>query len=121
MSHRDILHSAALIASRGAIERTFRLGAVGIRADGKIVKSVNGSTPSFNAPHSKANEPSIHAEYKLCRKLTAYSKVYVARIDRSGNWAMAKPCQGCMLMLQAKGIKRIFYTISPNEYGSIQI
>lgn len=91
--------------------RENRLGAVGLRADGVIVCARN--VPAHDvAPHH-------HAEARVARKLTPKSTVWVARIMRDGTWAMARPCSSCQIKLRSAGVKRVIYTISPNEWGTI--
>jgi hypothetical protein len=93
-------------------ERSFLLGAVGIRADGVLVKSSNASAEIPNR--------FLHAEKKLSAKLTPRSIVYVARIRLdNGQYGMAKPCWDCEKVLRSKGVSRVYYTISYNEYGVI--
>jgi len=92
--------------------RTFLLGAVGMRSDRVIVSSRNITAPDLAPDH--------HAEARLVRKLTTDSVVWVARVSRqNGDWAMARPCPGCERRLRNTGVKRVVYTISPNEWGVI--
>jgi len=109
---RDFLGKAANIASsKSQIQdhRTFRLGAVGIRNDGVVVSSRNG------AAMDKC--PSIHAEARLCNKLTQNATVFVARVLRDGTWANSKPCPRCQATLKAHKVTKVYYTISPGIYG----
>jgi cytidine deaminase len=93
------------------IVQHFRLGAAGIRNDGVIVVSYNGCQTAPNWRH--------HAESRLCRKLTPKSIVAVARVHADGSWAMAKPCKNCEICLRRIGVKRVYYTIAPNEFGTL--
>lgn len=106
------LQVAAKVATKGA-PRDFYLGAVGIRSDGTLVFSCN--LPS------QLPTPAAHAEARLARKLDQNSTVYVARVLRNGDFAMSRPCVSCMSALKAKHVKRIFYTIAPNEWGRIDL
>lgn len=90
-------------------KQTFRLGAAGIRKDGVIVVSFNG------AP--KEPEWAHHAESRLCRKLTPDSTVAVVRILANGTWAMARPCNSCQKCLTRMGVRKVYYSISSNEFG----
>jgi tRNA(Arg) A34 adenosine deaminase TadA len=105
------LYMAAKEASRKIDKRSFLVGAIGIRSDGVVVRSRNEIT--------QVPMPSAHAEARLTKKLDKNSEVYVARVLRSGDWAMAKPCVHCLKSLAKKKVKRVFYTISPSEYGVI--
>jgi tRNA(Arg) A34 adenosine deaminase TadA len=93
--------------------RKYRLGAVGIRADGVIVSAQNLVTP---APNQKC-----HAEYRLCDKLTPKSVVFVVRIDRLGHFSTAKPCINCEGKMRNIGVSRVYYSISDNEYGVLNL
>ncbi len=41
--------------------------------------------------------------------------IYVARVLRNGERAIAKPCEGCMKALEAHGISRVFWTTDIKE------
>lgn len=90
-------------------KQTFRLGAAGMRKDGVIVVSFNGSPKEPEWQH--------HAESRLCRKLTPDSVVAVVRVLANGSWAMSRPCDSCQRCLTRMGVKKVFYSIAPNEYG----
>jgi tRNA(Arg) A34 adenosine deaminase TadA len=95
-------------------ERSFWIGAVGIRGDGAIVFSRNGC--------SKMIAPELHAEFRLTRKLDVGATIFVARIyKKSRLWANARPCRNCRRMLKSRKVKKIYYTISNNEYGVIDL
>ena len=90
--------------------RTYLIGAVAIRGDGTLVCSMNGPTPQPTRE--------VHAEYKVCQKLDYGATIYVARIKvGNGNFGNAKPCQVCRKILRSKKVKKVYYTISHNEYG----
>lgn len=92
--------------------RSFLIGAIGRRADGAMVRSLNGPTPHKNR--------TIHAEYKLSKKLDAGATVYIVRVRKdTGEFAMARPCDNCLKVLRSKFVKKIYYSISPSEYGII--
>lgn len=109
------LNKAALlsISPNDYDRRNFLLGAIGIRADGIEIFSRNGNN------HERTR--TIHAEYRLMRKGTPGTVVYVARITRDLQWANAKPCHSCMQSMIRKGVAKIYYTIAPNEYGTITL
>ncbi len=108
---------AGKVSHRGEHKRCAHVGAVGVRSDGVIVMSHNGSAREDTI----APCPRSHAERRLIRKLDFGSTVYVARTRRdTGDFAMAKPCALCERALRAKGIVKAFYTIGPNEWGCIE-
>ena len=105
---------AAACAKSKKDERTFLLGAIGIRADQVMVKALNGPT---YIPNRFA-----HAEYRLARKMTPNSVVYVVRILVStGEFAMAKPCRNCVKMMKSRGVRRVYYTTGPTQYGVMDL
>lgn len=91
--------------------RTFFHGAIGIRADGVLVRAVNGRSDLPNRM--------VHAEYRLCKKLTKHSIVYVCRIS-NGSFALSRPCMSCQKVMKATGVKKCFYSIGPSEYGIME-
>ena len=104
----DIATGAALTRIKNS-DQHFRLGAAGIRKDGVIVVSYNGAPKEPEWQH--------HAESRLCRKLTPESTVAVVRVLADGSWAMARPCKNCQKCLKRVGVKRVYYTIQPDEFG----
>lgn len=103
---------AAKVAEKQVDLRNHRLGAVGIRSDGALVFAYNGAAKEAN--------PSIHAEARLCRKLDYYGTVFVTRRTASG-FMLARPCPSCLRKLRTRRVKRVFYTVSNNEYGVISL
>lgn len=110
-----MFHVAAKVALSRKDKRNYCVGAVGIRNDGTIVKSRNSSNPNIR-------NPKVHAEYKLSKKLDKYSIVYVVRI-RPGDmsFALAKPCPDCERILRSKKVTTIYYSISNQEYGVLDL
>ncbi len=105
---------AAQTANSKDDRRCFLLGAIGIRSDQVMVKALN--SPS-DQPMAVA-----HAEAKLARKLTPNSIVYIARVRLiDGQFGLAKPCANCLKVLSSRGVSKIYYTIGPAEYGTIDM
>lgn len=91
-------------AARPDVDRLRRafIGAVGVRTDGALVRARNGSAASIS--------PSCHAEARLVKKCGRGAEVFVARVLKSGELAMARPCSRCRAVLRAKGIKYVTFT-----------
>jgi len=106
---RKMLNMAAKIARMKDDCRHFFIGAVAIRGDDVMVCSYNGA-PKFPTP-------SHHCEARLSRKLDRGAIVYVARTTADGAWGLSKPCGNCELALRRSYVKKVYYTIAPNEYG----
>ena len=98
------------VATSKKDRRTFRLGAVGIRSDGALVNSANGPTD-----HPR---PHVHAEFRLCTKLDYGAVVFVARVKRDESFGIARPCKDCRRILKSRNVKKVYYTISNEEYGT---
>jgi len=48
--------------------------------------------------------------------------LYVMRVrnnDDGTEWAMSKPCEGCMRAIEEFGIRRVFYTTNPGEFATL--
>lgn len=106
-----MLDLAARIArnERGNFRKEYLLACIIKRKDGAIVFSQNATV---DRPR-----PQLHAEARALRKADAGCVLYVARIKRDGNWAIAKPCKFCQALIRNKRVKRVYYTIGPGEYG----
>lgn len=100
--------------------RTHKLGAVGLRSDGVLVCASNGpaKTTPQNVPQ-KSSMPGAHAEARLCRKLDYYGTVFVVRMQ-PGGYGLARPCPHCQRRLRKRRVKKVYYTISPSEYGVLE-
>jgi tRNA(Arg) A34 adenosine deaminase TadA len=103
---------AARTAKSKVDERSFLLGCVAVRNDGAIVKALNSAS---ELPNRQA-----HAEYRIASRIDYGATVYVARVRlMDGTFGMAKPCRDCMKILMARKVRKIYYTISQKEYGTI--
>ncbi|MEV2236416.1 deaminase [Streptomyces phaeochromogenes] len=89
---------------------------------------VMGSRVLAMSPNRQRNNPTVdyrhatfHAEEYVLRRTprSAGTIIYVARLDSSGNQALAKPCPRCEEALREAGVKRAYYTASENEVGAI--
>lgn len=108
----DLLRIAAEIADPSTDKnRKAFIGAVSIRKDGTLVYSRNGGNP-----HSQGRMPSVHAEARVLRKSGYGATVYVARVLRNGQFALAKPCGYCQAVLRARKVEMVYYTTGPNSW-----
>lgn len=104
------LDLAIRIALGGSEDRNYLIGCVGLRTDGAIVTAYNSWT--------KKPQHEAHSEFKVCRKINKGSILWVSRVLRDGTWACAKPCVKCQALIRNKGIKKVFYTLGPEEFGT---
>lgn len=106
--------AASLAAKKKSMLQGFYIGAIGIRRDGAVVRSFNGSA---NHPVAQG-----HAETRLSHKLDVGSVVYVARYSfGTHDLALAKPCPNCQKVLLSCGVKKVYYSIQSNEYGILYL
>lgn len=96
-----------------ASDKQFHLGAAGLRKDGVLVSAYNERRERVDWRH--------HAEARLCRKLTPWSIVAVVRLRGDGVWAMARPCASCLRCLLRVGVRRVYYSVAPGEYGVLTL
>lgn len=72
---------------------------------------------------SKNYKASLHAETDLLRRLKHDPQdvsFYVVRIDNNNQIALARSCQNCLSVLKKCGFRKIIYSISENEFGTIK-
>ena len=116
----NLLKQAALVALPTVDDdhRHFWLGCIGIRDDGVLVSSKNGSVAFTNTVENYQLLPSSHAEGRVLRKLGKNGTLYVARVSKKdGSLAMARPCGLCQIRIKAFGVKKVYYTINNKQYG----
>lgn len=106
------LNWAAKIAAESKDQnKNFFLACVALREDGTYVHSTNNTV-------IQEKTPSAHAEARVLRKAGVGAILWVARVlkDRQ-TWATARPCERCQALIINKGVKKVYYTIGPDEYG----
>lgn len=102
MNPTKYLELAAQVSRLKDDDRTYFLGAVGIRKDGVIVCASNGNP--------KEPEPQHHAEARLLRKLGKDGIVFVVRTLADGTWGNAKPCEHCQRKLFHKRVEKVYFS-----------
>ena len=106
-----LLKKAIQIARENQERKSFYMACVAKRADGAVVSSVN---------HCVSNQciPEHHAEARVLRKCDYGAVLYVARVHKDRiTVAQAKPCKRCQALIRHHGVKKVYYTIGPNEWG----
>jgi len=107
-----------------------RLGAVAIDSRGHIISS---ATNNYNKTHplqryfselAGFSEDKCYLHAELATLLKARTKqvdiLYVARIMKNNHTGLAKPCNACMEAIKAYEVRKVVYTISDNEFGTIE-
>lgn len=90
----------------------FQVGCAVFKGSRFIRSSCNHMNKSDAGASKFYDFPFPHAEYKAVKNLDTSNDyiLYVARLTKDGNHAMAKPCDSCMKMLSESGVKAVFYT-----------
>lgn len=114
-SDRSFLSTAAKAASYS--EYKFRMGAVVVKSGRVLSIDTNYNKRS---PYTPPNRWSTHAEIRALRSAsdTKGATLYIARLSKSGDVALAKPCAWCMEHIITAKIDRVVYTISEDESSS---
>ena len=106
---------------------TFRHGAVLIRGGSVLNIATNSDNhTSFGQRFRTSPGRATHHAETACvlgldRSITNGATMYVARINKSGDWKMSKPCSMCHEVMKFVGIKRVVYTIGKDEWGTYKI
>lgn len=103
----DLVKLALETAVHVADLRTHRIGAVAVRRDGVIVAAAN-----LPSQHQML---ACHAEARVLRKAGKGSTLYIARAMPGGGWGLARPCSGCMNLIRAKKVDKVFYTLGVDQ------
>ena len=77
------------------------------------------------------NPPTIHWESAQCAEMRALrdagplatigATVYVVRVNRDGQYRLARPCDNCQTQLTLARVSKVIYTIGSNEYGMMRL
>ncbi len=106
---KQVLARAARLAYTIDGNKDYLFGCLAFRDDGTEVRSRN---QRVRGPH-----PQAHAEARVLRKAGMNAILYVARVTRDKKWGLAQPCKTCQTLIRNRRVKRVFYTIGPNEFG----
>ena len=123
---RRMLEQAAKLAKTSAFP-TFKHGAVLARGASIHNQGVNKNQYCSFAARFKKNpkHATIHAELGCIlgvdRSITEGATVYVARINKTGEWKNSKPCKMCQAAMEHVGIRKAVYTIDQNTIGEMRI
>jgi len=116
------LAAQAAMPSNEFDNREFWLGCVGIRTDGAVIISKNGSVFTTDIADDFQIIPTVHAEPRALRKLNWGSIMFVSRVMRNNKeYGMARPCPTCQIFIKSKGIKKVYYTINKKCYGRFDV
>ena len=112
---------ASEVAQSRVDERSFLLGAIGVRGDGTIVTARNGAVHSVESKPGWSF-PSAHAEARCCKKMDYNGTIYVARVfKKTGLLAVARPCFACIQAIRSRSVRRVYYSIDKDRYGYLNL
>ncbi|WP_176711525.1 hypothetical protein [Streptomyces sp. PTY087I2] len=88
-----------------------KVGAVLIKGSRVLAMSSNRYR---NSPGVDFMNATFHAEEVVLRRFTPArgATIYVARVNRIGETALARPCERCQAALLERGVRRACYTTS---------
>ena len=114
MCRRDrLLNDALAAAISSKSTMCFKLGAV-VAHKGRVVGT--GTNCSLRSKYGREYHVSLHAEMAACLDAMSRTRnirgmeVYVARVLKNGEMAIAKPCMMCLKRLIEYGVKRVCYS-----------
>ena len=114
------LSTAIKIAESNDLYPKWKFGAIILK--GGAVQAVGMNklhTPASVASDEHLMSLSTHAENDALKRCgsTKGATIYVARVGRNGQPALARPCKQCRKLLLEAGIRRAIYTIGAHEFG----
>jgi len=69
--------------------------------------------------------PTVHAELGAIlgvdKNKTRNATIYVARIGKSGDWRLSKPCSMCCAAAKFAGIRQIVYSVDDEHVGIVKL
>lgn len=119
MRHPKYLRLAELFAVRSNYDR-WPVGAVLVKGGRVIAGASNDLRNPANMGGVPFEKCSVHAEVAVLRraKKAHGSTIYVARMLRTGELGMAKPCKRCQKYLVRAGVRQAIWTIDGYSYGT---
>ena len=104
-------------------KNNFRLSAILVKKNRMREAAVN-SRKTHPLLSNFYSFPFLHAESSVIIKhgisnCEGYI-LYVIRILKNNNLALAKPCFACQKLIQSVGIKRVYYSINNDEYNLLK-
>jgi len=108
---------AVALSSEGVGKSKFRVGAVLVHRRQGIIAARCNSYKTHPALLRFTKWPHLHAEAAVILaagfEAARDSTIYVARIGRNGDLAMARPCEEiCIPLMRETGVRRAFFTTS---------
>lgn len=120
------LNRRNVTALKNAAKSQFSRARVGciITKGGRIIST--GFNAERYTQHNHRDFPSLHAEESaIIKQLNNLhnlhnAKIFISRVKADGSLGLAKPCNKCMKMIQAVGIRSITYTTDQQTTETIK-
>ncbi|MBC8427587.1 MAG: hypothetical protein H8D97_01710 [Proteobacteria bacterium] len=123
--HRTLINQAIREANK--VDFKYRLGAIIFKNKTRIISTGHNHGNRFRRnlkPKYTRWIGSLHAEVDaiLNTKENLHNmQMLVIRIDKSGGFRLAKPCEEhCMKYIENVGLKRVYYSIDNDNFGIIE-
>ena len=119
------------LATKLAEESTygnFRHGAVLVKSG--AVQSLAFNTDKYCSRGAKyrpeeKGHATYHAEIRailgIPYHITKHCTIYVARVNKTGDSRISRPCNMCQSVLESQGVKKAIYTFDEEHYGIMRI
>jgi deoxycytidylate deaminase len=125
--HRRYIEASARAAEDSEFPN-YRHGAVLVRG-GSILSTAFNKSNHINWANKFRNKDCGHATHHaevgtilgMAREKTMGATLYVARIGKSGELKMSKPCEMCQQVLAHVGVKKVYYSIDNDNIGYIKL
>lgn len=113
MSMKDIYNLNKAMGLALASKEKHRHGAVIIKKGKVISWGINVRKNDPNICSFPLTESGVHAEVAAIKKANTSlegATIYVARINKTGQPLLSKPCERCQAAIEKAGIKKVIYT-----------
>ena len=125
--HKRFMESSARTASCSEFPN-YRHGAILVRG-GSILNTAYNKSNHINWANKFRNKDCGHATHHaevgailgMAREKTTGATMYVARIGKTGELKMSKPCEMCQQVLAHVGVKKVYYSIDDENIGCIKL
>ena len=125
--HRRYIEASARAAEDSEFPN-YRHSAVLVRG-GSILSTAFNKSNHINWANKFRSKDCGHATHHaevgtilgMAREKTTGATLYVARIGKSGELKMSKPCEMCQQVLAHVGVKKVYYSIDNNNIGYIKL
>ena len=125
--HKRFIENSARTARESEFPN-YRHGAILVRGGSILNTAFNKSNHINWANKFRAKDcghATHHAEVGavlgMAREKTTGATVYVARVGKSGELKMSKPCEMCQQVLAHVGVKKVYYSIDDENIGYIKL